>query len=165
MKNLLVSDFDGTLYDNNINIYKENLLFIRRWVSLPDNYFAIATGRLAREIYNICKKESILYEFIVCNEGNSIIYNEFDKNDIFTFTINSRLRINRSLTKLVELKQLKYFLETDGECGYIDYHGLDDKSKKIVQAKQKTKYNYLTFKDKNFLINYICLFDYLFISS
>ena len=37
MKDLLISDFDGTLYHNNINIYKENLLFIKRWASSPDN--------------------------------------------------------------------------------------------------------------------------------
>ena len=28
MKNLLISDFDGTLYHNNINIYKEILYLI-----------------------------------------------------------------------------------------------------------------------------------------
>lgn len=149
MKNLLISDFDGTLYHNNINIYKENLLFIKRWASSPDNYFSIATGRLAREIYNICTKENILYEFIVCNEGSSIIYNKFDKNDIFTFTASSCLQIYRSLIKLVESKQLKYFLETDGEYGFIDCYNLDDKCRNIVREKKKTKYNYLTFKDKN----------------
>ena len=149
MKNLLISDFDGTLYHNNINIYKENLLFIKRWASSPYNYFSIATGRLAREIYNICTKENILYEFIVCNEGSSIIYNKFDKNDIFTFTASSCLQIYRSLIKLVESKQLKYFLETDGEYGFIDCYNLDDKCRNIVREKKKTKYNYLTFKDKN----------------
>lgn len=27
MKDLLISDFDGTLYHNNINIYKENYIY------------------------------------------------------------------------------------------------------------------------------------------
>lgn len=65
--NLLVTDFDGTFYDNN---YEENIDLIKKYKTLD---FVIATGRN----YSSLKKDlKIECNYYICNDGGYILDNK-----------------------------------------------------------------------------------------
>ena len=65
--NLIITDFDGTFYDDN---YQKNIDFIK---SLKDTYdFVIATGRNFKSLKEDLKIECKYY---ICNDGGYILDN------------------------------------------------------------------------------------------
>lgn len=67
--NLLVTDFDKTLYDDN---YQNNIKKVNLFAS-KGNMFVIATGRSLEQLLDIIKDDEIDYSYLICNDG-SIIY-------------------------------------------------------------------------------------------
>ena len=77
---LLVSDFDGTLYNDH---YKENVEAVNRFVD-AGNLFAIATGRdLNRLLKDL--DQHLKFNYLICSDG-AVIYdahfNEIYRSDI-----------------------------------------------------------------------------------
>ncbi len=77
---LLVSDFDGTLYNDH---YKENIEAVNRFVD-AGNLFAIATGRdLNRLLKDL--DQHLKFNYLICSDG-AVIYdshfNEIYRSDI-----------------------------------------------------------------------------------
>ena len=103
MMKCIVSDFDGTLYDNTLeyNIEKINE-FIQN-----GNCFVLATGRTFKSIKDVIEKYNIKYSYLICSDGtciydtnNKIIYNKFMNNYTKERVLNTILTIN----KQVEIK-------------------------------------------------------------
>lgn len=69
----IVSDFDGTLLDNNI---EENISSVKDFVN-NGNIFVLATGRTFKSIKEAIKNYNIPYEYLICSDGSCI----YDKND------------------------------------------------------------------------------------
>lgn len=67
---LLISDFDGTLYQNN-TIEDHTLLKIEKWQK-EGNYFIVATGRDYSSIMEKIKIHDISPDFIIGNNGATI---------------------------------------------------------------------------------------------
>lgn len=102
--NLIISDFDGTFYDNN---YEKNIEFIK---SIEEDYdFVIATGRhfksLKRDLKINCK-------YYICNDGGYIVDNKEE--------VIYKKYLNDNEFKIVynRIKELKY---EDYYIDYIDY--------------------------------------------
>lgn len=79
--NLLVSDFDGTFFDDN---YEKNIQFIKECKNLD---FIIATGRNILSLKNDLK---IKCKYYICNDGGYIMdnnYNVIYKNNISDITV------------------------------------------------------------------------------
>jgi len=73
---LLASDFDKTLYVDDINILNKNIKLIHEFRE-KDNCFIIITGRQYSDIKPLLKRHHILYDYLICEDG-AVIY---DKND------------------------------------------------------------------------------------
>lgn len=69
----LVSDFDGTLYDDN---FLNNLKSVREFME-DGNIFVIATGRTFQNIKAKTQELNIPYDYLICSDGAAI----YDKND------------------------------------------------------------------------------------
>jgi len=76
---LLVTDFDGTFYDNN---YENNIKFIE---SLSNINFVIATGR---NFPSLKKDLKIKCDYYICNDGGYIL--DKDYNLIYRNHINKK---------------------------------------------------------------------------
>ena len=97
--NLLVSDFDGSFFDDN---YKENINLIKK----INNYdFVIATGRN----YKSLKKDlKIKCEYYICNDGGYILNNK--KRIIYTNNFNDDV-IKLIYERLKNLDYNDYFFD------------------------------------------------------
>lgn len=70
---ILVSDFDGTIFDDNFN---NNIEAIKRFID-RGNIFIIATGRNITSLKNEIEHLEIKYSYLICNDGGTI----YDAND------------------------------------------------------------------------------------
>lgn len=130
--NLIISDFDGTFYDDN---YLKNIEFIE---SLDDNYdFVIATGRNYKSLKGDLKTKCKYY---ICNDGGYIL--DSKENVIYNNYINDDI-IKIVYSRMIELEYKNYFFD------YIDH----------FDTKLNTNINKLSIrkKDNNYLkdLNYI----------
>lgn len=73
MKKLLASDYDGTLFTNEIDLY-ENIKKIKKFQE-EGNIFVIATSRSYSSIIEEVKKYKIPYDYIFSNVGAGIFDN------------------------------------------------------------------------------------------
>lgn len=157
--NLIITDFDGTFFDNN---YLENIKFIE---SIKDNYdFVIATGRNFKSLKEDLKIECKYY---ICNDGGYIldndeklIYNNFMNDDVIRTVYNGMkelnykeyffdyinyfdTEINKNINKLSikirdnnALKDMKYMLkDLDGVYGYLSNNWIN-----ILSTESKKEY-------------------------
>jgi len=141
--NLIVSDFDGTFFDEN---YLKNIEFIK---SLNDEYdFVIATGRN----YDFLKKDlKIECKYYICNDGGYIL--DSNKNVIYNTYISD------STIKIIDerIKKLNY---TDYFYDYINHfdkkinHNINKVSIKIKNDNSIDDLKYL-IKDLNDVYAYI----------
>lgn len=164
---LIVSDFDGTFYDEN---YLENIEFIK---SLEDADFVIATGRnfesLKKDLkieckYYICNdggyildnKENIVYKNYINDDSIKLVYERMKKlnysNYFFDYVDHFDTKLKPKVNKLsVKIKDncayndMKYMLENiDDIYAYLSENWiniLSNESKKEL-AIEKLKYNY-----------------------
>lgn len=141
--NLIVSDFDGTFFDEN---YLKNIEFIK---SLNDEYdFVIATGRN----YDFLKKDlKIECKYYICNDGGYIL--DSNKNVIYNTYISD------NTIKIIDgrIKKLNY---TDYFYDYINHfdkkinHNINKVSIKIKNDNPMDDLKYLT-KNLNDIYAYI----------
>lgn len=133
--NLIVSDFDGTFYDNN---YLENIKFIN---SISDKFdFVIATGRNFKSLKNDLK---INCKYYICNDGGYIL----DSNEKVIY----KNYINNDIVKIIfkrikELNYDNYFFD------FIDHFDTNISSKinKVsVHIKDDNAFNDLNYILKN----------------
>lgn len=100
----IVSDFDGTLFDDN---FDNNVLLIKKIVK-NGNIFVLATGRTFKSIKNAIKDHNIFYKYLICSDGTCI----YDSNDnlIYEKTMSYDLMF-KILSKIFEIDdsvQIKY---------------------------------------------------------
>lgn len=131
--NLLVTDFDGTFYDEN---YEKNIELIKKYKTLD---FVIATGRN----YPSLKKDlKINCTYYICNDGGYILDN--DENVLY------RNYISNETVKIIYSRML--------ELGFNDYFfdNIDTFSKDIIDNINKISIrirNNNPEEDINYLLN------------
>lgn len=119
---LLVSDFDGTIYDkDNIKDTRKNIDAIKRFKD-NNNLFAIATGRTFLSIKNQTERFNLPYDYLICSDGSSV----FDKNDklIYSNPINETelkliVKYLESLSYLKEYKLIDSYGNTTSKTNDI----------------------------------------------
>lgn len=131
--NLLVTDFDGTFYDNN---YENNINFIKELNNID---FVIATGRNFPSLKEDLK---IKCDYYICNDGGYIL----DKN----YNLIYRNYIDKKTVETVYSRIL--------ELGYNDYFfdNIDRFSKEIIDNVNKISVriqNDIPDKDIKYLLN------------
>ena len=130
--NLIISDFDGTFFDDN---YEKNIEFIK---SIGNDYdFVIATGRsydfLKKDLKTDCK-------YYICNDGAYIL--DSDGNLIYKKFINPN-SVKIIYDRINELGYDKYYFD------YIEYFDTEIKDNinkitiKIVNNNAEEDLNYL----------------------
>ena len=107
---LLVSDFDGTYYVDDINILKNNLK-IQEFRS-NNNLFMLSSGRSFNSLKSMCVKYNIEYDYLSCCDG-SILYDKFD-NIIVKYDLNKEI-IDEflKLKELAKIKKIQYSYPDD----------------------------------------------------
>ena len=109
---LLVSDYDGTIYDTDcIKDTRKNIDAIKRFKD-NGNLFSIATARIYPSIKSQTEKFKIPYDYLICCNGGCI----FDKNDNLIYSnpidedkIKIIIKYLESLNYLKEYKLLNPF--------------------------------------------------------
>lgn len=112
--NLLVTDFDGTFYDNN---YENNIKFIKELNNID---FVIATGR---NFPSLKKDLKIKCNYYICNDGGYVL--DKDYNLIYRNYIDKKT-VETVYSRILELGYNDYFLDN-----------IDMFSKKIIDNVNK----------------------------
>ena len=131
--NLIITDFDGTFFDEN---YLKNISFIQ---GIKDNYdFVIATGRNFKSLKEDLK---IKCKYYICNDGGYILDN--NENLIYKNYINDDA-IKIVYDRMNELDYKEYFFD------YINY--FDTKiGRNINKLSIKTRDN-RALNDTNYML-------------
>ncbi len=103
---LVASDFDGTLYVNDINIINKNIEYINK-LRENNNLFAIITGR-GLSIIELLKKYNISYDFLICENG-AIIY---DNKDNILYSCYLEQDDIDSTIEIIKKYNLKFIIDT-----------------------------------------------------
>ena len=103
---LVASDFDGTLYVNDINIINKNIEYINK-LRENNHLFAIITGR-GLSIIELLKKYNISYDFLICENG-AIIYD--NKDNILYSCYLEQDDINSTI-EIIKKYNLKFIIDT-----------------------------------------------------
>ncbi len=100
----IISDFDGTLHDQN---FEKNIESIKKFVS-SGNIFIINTGRTYESIYNAIKDYAIPYKYLICGDG-AVIYDK-SGHKIYDKYIDDTLKkqILESLTKYKDTREIVF---------------------------------------------------------
>ena len=108
--NLLVSDFDGTYYLDDISILKNNLKI--KEFRQKGNIFMLSSGRSFTSLKKMTEKYNIEYDYLSCCDG-SILYDNND-NIIIKYDLNnSILEEFLNLTKLTKIEKIQYSYPDD----------------------------------------------------
>ena len=107
---LIVSDFDGTYYTNDIDIIKNNN-FINEFRQ-HNNIFMLSSGRSFKSLKEMTKKYNIEYDYLSCCDG-SILYDNKD-NIIVKYKLNNTI-INKFilLKKYAKINRIQYSYDDD----------------------------------------------------
>ena len=114
---LLVSDFDGTYYTDDISILKNNekIKVFRK----NNNLFMLSSGRSFNSLKKMCEKFNIEYDYLSCCDG-SILYDK-ENNIIIKFMLNQDiLKEFLNLKKIVKIERIQYSYYDDYYPKYID---------------------------------------------
>lgn len=103
---LVASDFDGTLYVNDINIINKNIEYINK-LRENNHLFAIITGR-GLSIIELLKKYNISYDFLICENG-AIIY---DNKDNILYSCYLEQDDIDSTIEIIKKYNLKFIIDT-----------------------------------------------------
>ena len=102
---LLVSDYDGTIYDqDSIRETRKNIDTIKKFKD-NGNLFSIATARIFPSIKAQTEKFNIPYDYLICCDGGCI----FDKNDKLIYS--NPIDENQLLIIIKYLESLDYLKE------------------------------------------------------
>lgn len=140
---LLVSDYDGTIFDiENIKDTRKNIDAIRKFRD-NGNLFTIATARTFQSIKNQTNKFKIPYDYLICSDGACV----FDKNDklIYSNSIDKELliHIHLYLKDLPFIKKFE-FLDSFGN----ESENYDDIQQIYVEVYIKNTLDILKIKRK-----------------
>ena len=107
---LLVSDFDGTYYTDDISIYKNNEE-ISKWIA-DGNLFMLSSGRSFKSLKEMTKRFNIKYDYLSCCDG-SILYDNND-NIIAKFNLNNNI-LNKflNLKKYSKIEKIQFSYQDD----------------------------------------------------
>jgi len=140
--NLLVSDFDGTFYDEN---YENNIKLIKEYNNMD---FIIATGRnypaLRKDLKIDCK-------YYICNDGGYILDNE--ENILYSnYISNETVKIIHS--RIIELGFNDYFFDNINSSSKNIVDNVNKISVKIKSNKPEEDMYYL-LKDLDDVYAYV----------
>ena len=114
---VLASDFDLTLYVDDLEIVKKNVMAIRRFMK-NGNLFGIITGRNYSDIKVLLNQYDIPYHYLICQDGAKL----FDPMDYCFSTVSlSREDIVR-IVPVLEEYHFDYYLDD----GYNETTNMDD---------------------------------------
>ncbi len=114
---VLASDFDLTLYVDDLEIVKKNVMAIRRFMK-NGNLFGIITGRNYSDIKVLLNQYDIPYHYLICQDGAKL----FDSMDYCFSTVSlSREDIVR-IVPVLEEYHFDYYLDD----GYNETTNMDD---------------------------------------
>ena len=82
MKKILISDYDGTFYQNDIDINK-NIDKVNEFRFL-DNLFVLATGRSYVDLKAKIDKYKIPYDYLILNQGALLLSKDLEILKVFT---------------------------------------------------------------------------------
>ena len=82
MKKILISDYDGTFYQNYIDI-KKNIDKVNEFRTL-DNLFVLATGRSYVDLKQKIDKYEIPYDYLILNHGALLLSKDLEILKVFT---------------------------------------------------------------------------------
>ena len=82
MKKILISDYDGTFYQNDIDI-KKNIDEVTEFRTL-DNLFVLATGRSYVDLKQKIDKYEIPYDYLILNHGALLLSKDLEILKVFT---------------------------------------------------------------------------------
>ena len=82
MKKILISDYDGTFYQNYIDI-KKNIDKVNEFRTL-DNLFVLATGRSYVDLKQKIDKYEIPYDYLILNHGALLLSKDLEIIKVFT---------------------------------------------------------------------------------
>ena len=131
---ILASDFDLTLYVDDLEIVKKNVEAIRRFMK-QGNLFGIVTGRNYSDIKVLLNQFNIPYHYLICQDGAKI----FDSMDYcFSTVLLSREDIVR-IVPILEENHFDYYLDD----GYNATGNMDDcvKVVGIIDGRSKDALN------------------------
>ena len=76
MKKILISDYDGTFYQNDLDI-KKNIDKVTEFRTLG-NLFVLATGRSYVDLKIMIDKYKIPYDYLILNHGCLVLSKKLD---------------------------------------------------------------------------------------
>ncbi len=82
MKKILISDYDGTFYQNDIDI-KKNIDKVNEFRTLG-NLFVLATGRSYVDLKIMIDKYKIPYDYLILNHGSLLLSKKLEILNVFT---------------------------------------------------------------------------------
>lgn len=82
MKKILISDYDGTFYQNDIDT-KKNIDKVNEFRTL-DNLFVLATGRSYVDLKQKIDKYEIPYDYLILNHGALLLSKDLEILKVFT---------------------------------------------------------------------------------
>ena len=82
MKKILISDYDGTFYQNDIDI-KKNIDKVNKFRTLG-NLFVLATGRSYVDLKIMIDKYKIPYDYLILNHGALLLSKKLEILNVFT---------------------------------------------------------------------------------
>lgn len=140
--NLLVTDFDGTFYDEN---YEKNIDLIK---NIDNMDFVIATGRN----YPSLKKDlKINCKYYICNDGGYILDN--NNNLIYRNKIDNNT-VKIIYNRIIELGYKDYFFDNINEFSYEIINDINKVSVKIKNDNALEDIKYI-LKNLNDVYAYI----------
>ena len=140
--NLLVTDFDGTLYDKN---YNENIEFLNE---LKKFDIVIATGRNFSSLKNDLK---IKCKYYICNDGGYIL--DDNNNLLYRNKINNNT-VKTIYDRIIELGYKDYFFDNINEFSCEIIKDINKISVKIKDNNALKDMKYI-IKDLNDVYAYI----------
>ena len=81
MKKILISDYDGTFYQNDIDI-KKNIDKVNEFRTLG-NLFVLATGRSYVDLKIMIDKYKIPYDYLILNHGALLLFKNLEVLNVF----------------------------------------------------------------------------------
>lgn len=106
---ILASDFDNTLFVDDLNQLEMNIQKIKEWQQ--NNKFVITTGRSLFSIMPLIKKYNIPYDYLICENGAMI----FDSNHNLIESTYLEKKDILEILKIISEYHLNYILDTGYE--------------------------------------------------
>ena len=125
---ILASDFDNTIYLENINQTKNNVEQIKKFLNLG-NIFCIITGRNYTDLKLLLNENNIPYSYLICEDGAKI----FNNMDYCLDTVLLKRTEVEKIISIIEKNNWDYYLDD----GYNKTNNYDDCVKIVIPCKDE----------------------------